>query len=305
MDRGILYGIAAFGTWGLFPIYWKALSAVPPAELLAHRIVWSLVFLGVLLARNSENSKVISILREPRNILSLAVSAFLIGTNWFTYIHAVNSGDVLATSLGYFITPLLNVLFGVIFLGEKLRRLQALSVGLAAAGVLFFTIEHGKPPTTSLILACSFGLYGLVRKVSAVESLMGLTIETGILAIPSLAYLSLLASTGDQHLSRISLGTDSLLILSGVITALPLLLFNMAAKLLPLSTVGIMQYLSPSIQFALAVFLFDEPFSRTHLFTFIAIWAALLVFTVDGVTQTVRNSHSPYSRIDPPEEGAT
>lgn len=273
---GLLYGFAAYGTWGILPIYWKWLSEVTALEVLCHRMIWSAVFLSIVLGLRRELRSFFQLCRSPRLLFSLLGTATLLACNWGVYIYAVNIDRVVETSLGYFMNPLLSTLLGCVVLGERLTRLQGIAVGLAALGVLNFIWGFGSVPWFALILASSFALYGLCRKLIPVSPLLGITIETWLLMPLALLWLNLQPS----HAFGSGLNVTLLLCLAGVVTSLPLFCFNSAAKLLPLSTVGFLQYLAPSIQLGLGVFLYGEPFTPTHWVSFGLIWLALGLYTL-------------------------
>lgn len=279
---GALYGVAAFGFWGLVPIYFKAVSSVRAWEVLAHRVIWSLVFLLLLIAvlRNWRHTR--AVLRSRRTLLTLAVTTVLIAVNWYTFIWAVANDQVMQASLGYFINPLVNVLLGFVFLRERLRRWQSLSVLLAAVGVAFLTVSRGHFPIIGLVLAFSFGFYGLLRKTARVEALVGLTVETALLFPLALAFLVFLLLRGEAAFWYESRAVDLLLIAAGLVTAVPLLWFAAAARRLRLATLGFLQYLAPTGHFLLAVLAYGEPFGRSELVAFTCIWTALLVYSIDA-----------------------
>ncbi|HWH21730.1 MAG TPA: EamA family transporter RarD [Allosphingosinicella sp.] len=280
--RGLLLGFGAYLLWGVMPLYFKLIGHVDPIEIVAHRILWSLPFLGLLLLIGSRWGQMRSALTNPRLLMTLALTAILIGINWLVYIWAVLNGHVLEGSLGYYLNPLVNVLLGVVLLKEKLTRAQVFAVALAAIGVAVLAFGAGSGLWISLTLAFSFALYGFLRKVAPVESLEGLMIETAILAPVAVAWIAWLASDG-----RSGLGMDDqttmLLIGAGAVTAVPLLLFTAAARHLPYSTLGFLQYIAPSLQFLLAVLVFGEKLTTAHLFCFGAIWTALVIFTAEGL----------------------
>jgi chloramphenicol-sensitive protein RarD len=283
MNRGIWYGVAAYGIWGLFPIYWKLFRHVPALEILAHRMAWSFVTL-VFLVSSARGSALRRDWAVPWPVIGLyAVAAVLIGVNWFLYVWAVNAGYVVETSLGYFITPLVNVLLGVMVFRERLRPLQWLAVGMAAAGVLYLTLAYGSLPWIALGLALSFGGYGLAKKKAPLGSLDGLTLETAVLVAPAVAYLGRLQYAGEGAFLRTGTGTDLLLAASGTITIVPLLLFASSVRRVPLSIVGILQYIAPTIQLFLGVLLFHEPFTRVQGVGFAFVWLAVAVFAIDGL----------------------
>jgi chloramphenicol-sensitive protein RarD len=280
---GLLAGIAAYGSWGVIPIYFKAVSAAPPLELLAHRVVWALLFLVVLLNRQGRLAEFRAALRPSRTLAMLAASTVLIAVNWLVYIWAVVGGRVLEGSLGYFINPLVNVVLGVLVLEEKLERPVMAAVAVAALGVVWLTLSVGHPPWVSLALAGSFGSYGLLRKLAPVGAVVGLAVETLLLFPLALGYLAWAHGRGSLAFLAGDLRLDTLLVLAGPATAIPLLLFTAAARRLPLSTLGFVQYLSPTVQFLLAVFLWGEPLGRERAVAFACIWAGLLIFTVHSL----------------------
>jgi chloramphenicol-sensitive protein RarD len=278
---GILYGLAAYLAWGLCPIYFKAVAHVPAAEVLAHRVIWSLVLLVGLLARRGDLAATARRLREPRLLLTLGASTVLVATNWFTFIWAVANERLLEASLGYFVNPLVNVLLGMIFLRERLRALQWLSIALAAVGVAVMAVRMGGLPVISLVLAFSFGFYGLLRKTAPIGGMAGLAVETALLAPVALGALLLWDARGALVFAHLDSRTDWLLAASGAVTALPLVWFANAARRLRYATVGFLQYVAPSGQFLLAVLAYREPFSSTELLAFALIWIALGVFSAD------------------------
>lgn len=282
MNRGVLYGIAAYMLWGLLPIYWKALQSVPALEILANRMVWSLVFCLTLLALRREWRWLPAALSDLRTVLIFTGAALLLTVNWGVYIWAVNAGFIIETSLGYFINPLVNVLIGVIVLHEQLRVGQWVAVGLAAIGVLYLTIVYGSLPWIALTLAFSFGSYGLLKKKVRLGPLEGLSLETALLTVPALLYLIWLAMRGENAFGQGDMGLSGLLIGAGVVTAIPLLFFAAAAQRIPLSLIGILQYIAPSIQLLIGIFIYREPFNFTRLVGFAFIWAALVTYTVEG-----------------------
>jgi chloramphenicol-sensitive protein RarD len=280
--KGILLGIGAYAFWGLFPIYWKLLHQVPALQLLGHRIGWSFLLLAivVLLAKQWQSFRQAAL--QPRVLRIYFVAAVLIAVNWLTYVWAVNAGYIVETSLGYFINPLLSVSLGVIVLRERLRPAQWIPVGSAAAGVIYLTLVYGRLPWIALLLAFSFGFYGLVKKTAPLGSLYGLTLETGILFLPALAYLLFSEFNGAGAFLHDTPLTNSLLVGAGVVTTIPLLMFASAARSIPLSVVGILQYIAPTLQFILGVFVYKEPFDHTHLIGFGIVWIALIIFWVEN-----------------------
>ncbi len=280
---GVAYGLAAYTAWGFIALYFKAVAHVPPLEVLAHRIVWSLLLLIALLAVRGRLADLRSALADRATVLTLGGTTILIAVNWYVFIWAVTNGHVLQASLGYFINPLVNVLLGVIFLGERLRRAQTASVALAACGVAWLTLRVGQVPVISLALALSFGFYGLLRKKVRADGMTGLTAETLLLAPIALLFLGRLEMRGDLAFTHLDRATDLLLPLGGVVTAVPLVWFANAARRLRYATVGFLQYIAPSLQFLLAVAAFGEPFTRDHLATFACIWTALGIYTWDAL----------------------
>ncbi|MFW9451915.1 EamA family transporter RarD [Xanthomonas euvesicatoria] len=285
--RGLLITASTFVLWGLVPVYWHLLKAVPSLQIIAHRIVWSTVLVVAWLLASSGLRWWRSIAAQPRALGMLAGSSVAIAFNWGLYIWAINAGHVIEASLGYFINPLLSVLLGVLVLKERLRRIQWVAVACAAAGVLWLTIDAGAPPWIALGLAVSFGIYGLLRKLVAVDPVAGLGVESVYLFVPAL----LLAAWGEQvhggaFLSGWSLRTDAMLIFGGVVTALPLIGFAYGVRRIPLSLVGILQYIAPSLQLLLGVWFFHEPFDQGRAMGFAAIWVGLLLFVGDSVVRS-------------------
>lgn len=279
---GVAYAAGAFLIWGISPIYWKALRAVPSFEIILHRIVWSFFFLIPLLLGMRRWNDFVNALKNYRTLLILSFTALIIAGNWLLYIWAVNNDYLLQASLGYYISPLVNVLLGVVFLKERLRRPQIVAVLLATVGVFYLTIYYGDFPWIALTLAASFGLYGFIRKTAPVGSLAGLTVETLLLSIPAMVCLFYLDSQGAGNIFRVSLELDLLLMGCALVTAIPLLLFTLGARRLYLSTVGLLQYITPSCMFLLAVFLYREPFLKAQVVTFIFIWTALAIYSTDS-----------------------
>jgi len=281
--HGVFFGLTAYLIWGSFPVFFKALQGAAPLEIVSHRIFWSVVFLLIVVAIRRQLGQVVFTLRSRQTLLTLCASTLLIATNWLVFIYAVQHGEVLQSSLGYFITPLLSVLLGFVFLRERLSRWQLCSVLFALLGVLNLTFHHGQFPWISLTLATSFGLYGLLRKVARVEAMVGLTVETLLLAPIALGYLIYLTTQQESAFLVGTLRLDLLLPLSGVVTAVPLLLFVGAARRLQLASIGFLQYITPSLHFVLAVGLYNEPFSRGHLLSFILIWTGLGIYSSDAL----------------------
>jgi chloramphenicol-sensitive protein RarD len=279
---GFGFGLGAYLVWGVLPLYFKLLAAVPPIEIVANRILWSLIFLAILVTLWRRWDGIRAAAGSGRIVLIMALTAALIAANWLIYVWAVVAGHVLETSLGYYLNPLFNVLLGVLLLKERLSRAQAGAVLLAAAGVAVLAWGSASGLWISLSLAFSFGLYGFIRKIAPVDALEGLSIETALLAPASLVYL-LWAHGGPAGLAAFGTTTNLLLVLGGAITAIPLLLFNAAAKRLPYSTLGFLQYIAPSLQFLLAVLAFGERFTAAHALCFGAIWTALAIFAAEGL----------------------
>jgi chloramphenicol-sensitive protein RarD len=283
MQKGILYAVGAYVAWGLFPVYFKWLQHVPGLQVVSHRILWSCAMLvGVILLRRQWRIFRSAAL-APRVLRLYAGAAILISINWLMFVWAVNNGFIVEVSLGYFINPIVSVLLGVVFLRERLRSRQWIPVGLAAAGVLTLTVAHGSLPWIALTLACSFGLYGLVKKIAPLGSFYGLTVETGILLVPALMCLLYARGLGDDAFLRTGVMTDFLLIGSGAITAIPLLLFASATQRIPLSLIGILQYIAPTLQFFVGVLIYHEPFTHAQCIGFSIVWVALILFAIDGL----------------------
>jgi chloramphenicol-sensitive protein RarD len=298
--RGVAFAGAAFLFWGLSPIYWKALGAVPASEVLAHRIVWSMVLLVAMLVARRRGRELLAAVRRPRTLGTLVVTTALIAVNWYVYIWAMAAERVLEASLGYFINPLVNVLLGVVFLRERLSRPQAAAVALAGIGVAVLTLEVGRVPWVALILAGSFGVYGLLRKTVDAGPQVGLAVETALLTPLTLLWLGRLHAGGGGAFAGGGLATDLLLVGAGAVTVVPLVWFTQGARLLPLSALGLIQYLAPSIQFLLAVLVYREPFTATHLAAFAVIWAGLAVFTWDLRRRVQRQARRMRAPIVPP-----
>ena len=279
---GVTYASAAFLIWGLGPIYWKVLNTIPAFETIMHRVIWSFLFLLIILVYQRHWNEFIAAIKNRRTFLILFPTAILIGLNWFIYIWAVNNEHILQASLGYFINPLVNVLLGMVFLKERLRPLQTVSLVLTGIGVLYLTFHYGEFPWIALSLAFAFGLYGLIRKVAPVSSLVGLSMEMLFLSVPALAYIVFIGRKGTGALFHISIKIDLFLMGTAFLTAFPLLLFTLGARRLNLSTVGFLQYIAPSCMFLLGVFLYNEPLSSAQILTFILIWTALLIYSTDS-----------------------
>ena len=279
INTGVLYAASAFAIWGIIPIYWKLLVGVDAVEIVAHRIVWTLVFALAALGAWERLPKLYTALTTPRSLLALTASSVMIAMNWGIFIWAVTTGRIIETSLGYYINPLVNFVLGAAFLGERLTRIQMIAVGLATLGVVNQTVALGYLPWVSLVLAVSFGIYGLIRKTVAVESLEGLTVESIILFPAALGYVVYLTITQQGAFLHKDWVTDINLVIAGPLTAIPLLLFAAGARLVRLSTIGFLQYLAPSIALLIAVFMYHEPFTQAHAVTFALIWGALALIS--------------------------
>lgn len=288
MPSGPLAAAAAYILWGLFPLYIKQVASVPALEIVAHRAAWSLLFLAVLLLALRRLAWLPALLRQPRVLATFALSALLLAGNWLIYVWAVNQGRVLDASLGYFINPLVNVMLGTLVLHERPRPVQWAAVALAAAGVLWLALGAGHVPWVSLALACTFGVYGLLRKTAALGAMEGLALETLLQAPVAIGYLLWLAAQGQAHFAQGDGRLDALLLLAGPFTAVPLLLFAAGARRVTLATLGLLQYLGPSIQFVLGVWLYHEPFSWQRGIGFVLIWTALLVYSGESWRQMRR-----------------
>jgi len=282
MKKGMWYGVVAYALWGFFPIYWKLLHEVPALQLLGHRISWSFLLLMLFIIITKQWNEFRSVAFNFKTLGIYTIAGVLLSLNWLIYVWGVNAGFIVETSLGYFINPLLSVLFGVIFLRERLRPMQWLPVIIASVGVLYLTFTYGRPPWIALSLAFSFGLYGLVKKLSPLGSVFGLTLETGIVFPVALIYLIVVQANGTGGFLHDGPTVDLLLIGAGVVTTIPLLMFASAAKEIPLSTIGILQYFAPTIQFLIGVFMYKEPFDTTHLIGFSIVWVALIIFWVES-----------------------
>ena len=278
---GALYTGGAFLFWGLTPMFWKLLQDVPASQLLAHRIAWGLVFVAVWMSLRGRWTDLMAAIRRPRTLLALLASTCFIAVNWGLFIYAVNTDRVLATSLGYFINPLVSVVLGLVVLGERLTPRQWLAVFLAATGVAMMTIQAGQLPWISLVLPVSFGMYGLLRKTVNADAVVGLAFETAALAPLAVAFLLFEEQRGLGALGHISVTTDALLVTGGAVTVLPLILFTLGVRRLLLSTAGLLQYIAPTCSFLLAVFLYGEDFTVTHAVTFGLIWIALAIYTIE------------------------
>ena len=290
MNKGILYAIGAYFLWGLFPIYWKLIQGVPVLEIIGHRIVWAFIFVLMVVAATKDWRGIKSAIKDRKILFTFFVTGILLFINWLVYVWAVNAGYIVDASLGYFINPLVNVILGVIFLRERLRLWQWIPVGIAALGVIYLTFSYGALPWIGLTLAFSFGTYGLLKKTAPLKSIHGFTLETGMLFFPALAYLLFLELTSQGAFPHGSTLETILLVLTGVATGLPLLLFGAAARLIPLSTLGFIQYMAPTLQFLIGVLIYGEAFTLDRMIGFGLIWLALLIYSVDSF-HTRRQNH--------------
>ncbi|MGD1336226.1 EamA family transporter RarD [Vibrio harveyi] len=281
--QGVLLAIGAYTMWGIAPIYFKSIAEVSPLEILSHRVIWSFFLLAALLHFGRHWRSVRDIIKNKTKMMFLVSTAILVGANWLIFIWAVTSNHMLDASLGYYINPLINVLLGMVFLGERLRKLQWFAVALAACGVLVQLIVFGSVPVVAIALAMSFGFYGLLRKKVSVEAQTGLFIETLVMLPAASIFLFFIASTPTSNMFENPWQLNTLLIAAGVITTLPLLCFTGAATRLKLSTLGFFQYIGPSLMFLLAVLIYGEPFTSDKAITFAFIWGALVVFSFDGL----------------------
>lgn len=283
--QGFLYALGAYTIWGVFPIYWKALHQVSAVELIGHRILWSFLTLLGILTATGQVQVFWTYLGRPQIRRYYLFAALLIGVNWLVYVWGVNSNQIVETSLGYFINPLLSVLLGVLILRERLRPFQWLPVGLAALGVIYLTLTYGRIPWIALLLAFTFAIYGLVKKLAPLNSLHGLSLETAILFLPALAYLLYQEAKGNAAFLHTAPNITLLLLGAGLVTTIPLLMFASAAQRIPLSAIGLMQYIAPTLQFLIGVFVYHEPFDRARLIGFMLVWIALALFAAESLWQ--------------------
>ncbi len=297
--RGFWFGFAAYVVWGGFPLYWPLLKPAGALEILAHRIVWSLLFVGLLIVALHRIGQLRAVLRDPHRLRFIGVGAVFIAVNWGCYIYGVNSDRVVETSLGYFINPLVLVLMGVLLLGEHLRPVQWLAIGIAGVAVVELTWDYGRLPWIALVLAFSFGTYGLMKKKAAVGTTEGLVIETAILAPVALAYLLLLDRGGNGTFGHAGWGPALLLVGTGAVTAVPLLLFGAAATRIPMTTLGMLQYLAPIMQFGLGLAVFHEAMTTARWVGFGLVWLALGMLTVESVVARRRGGSLPMPVSEP------
>ncbi|CAN7539728.1 Protein RarD [compost metagenome] len=298
MQLGILYALLAYVIWGLLPLYIKSLPGIAPLEILLHRMVWSLVFLGLILTWRRQWGWLGKVLHDRRLLLSFAASAALLCGNWFLYIWAVSANRVVDASLGYFINPLFSVLLGVVFLHERLRLVQWLSIAVAAAGVAWLTVAAGQLPWIALGLAASFGGYGLLRKTGALGALEGLSLETLLLFPLAAAALAWLFATGQDSFTHAAPGTQWLLLLAGPVTAVPLLFFAAGARRIPLSLLGLLQYTGPTLQLLLGVWLWNEPFPVQKQVGYALIWLSLALYAAEGLWMNTRQKPAAIQSIN-------
>jgi chloramphenicol-sensitive protein RarD len=287
---GVLFALGAYGLWGVSPVYWKWVSELPLLELLAWRVLWSFALVVAFGAVTHRGEEARAALRAPRVMAPLLCTALLLGVNWLTFVYAVQTERVVATSLGYYMSPLVNVLLGMLVLGERLPRAQGFALGLATAGVAYMTYEYGELPWIALVLPTTFGVYGLIRKLVRVRPLVGLGLEMLLLLPVSLGYLAWLLASGRSAVAGQDLATHALVAGAGLVTALPLVWFVNAARRLPLTTIGMFQYVAPSVTLLIAVWFFGEPFTRAQAITFGCVWIALAIYTREFLQQAVRVS---------------
>jgi len=282
-NKGIVSAFGAYLIWGLFPIYWKLIKHVPATQLIGHRIIWSFILLAAFLLITRKWPEMVASASHRKILLIYFVAAVLVGFNWFIYVWAVNSGYIVEASLGYFINPLFSVLLGVVFLRERLRPFQWISVGLAGSGVLYLTLALNRPPWIALSLAFTFGCYGLVKKKAPLSSINGLALESGILFLPGLIFLVYQDWIGQGAFLHTGVGSDILRAGAGLVTTVPLIMFTYAAQRIPLTTIGLMHYITPTCQFLLGVLIYGEVFSKAQALGFGMVWIALVVFCIESV----------------------
>lgn len=288
----MLSAFSAYALWGFLPIYWKAVQKVPASEILCHRIVWSFVFVVLLLIWKKHWGWLQQARKNPVTLITFLGTSCIMGLNWFIYVWAVNAGHIVDTSLGYFINPLINVLLGVLFLKERLRPWQWIAIGIAASGVTYLTLSYGSFPWIALSLAITFGFYGLLSKTAPLGALAGLSLETTFLFLPALVYLLYLEWMGTASFGHTGTMTSTLLAFAGVVTALPLLWFAYGAKRVTLTTLGFLQYITPTLQLLLGVLVYGEAFTKTQMVGFSAIWMALSIYSLEGIIERRRKSNS-------------
>lgn len=305
VNRGVVCAFSAYFLWGVFPVFWKLLHAVPSLEIVAHRILWSAAILAAILAVSGRITSTLSSVRSRRTLISVVAASLFLMTNWLVYIWAVNAGRVVETSLGYFMNPLVNVLLGVIFLRERMRIGQWLAIGVAASGVIWLTVQYGSLPWIGLTLAFSFGFYGLLKKLSKLDAIEGLSAEMGVLLPPMLLLLVYMYAQPGRIDAVAQPATFLLLMLTGVATVGPLLLFGAAARSVPLTVLGLIQYVAPTMQFLLGVLVYREPFSYQLLIGFALIWTALGIYSWEGLAHRRRHGPRPRRLVSPGSSVAT
>ena len=288
--RGLAYGAAAYALWGLFPLYWPLLEPAGAVEILASRMLWSLLVLAALLQVTHGWRRVAEVLRDPSKRWRLALASMFVSVNWGVYIWGVNSGHVVETSLGYFINPLFTIVLGVVVLHERLRRLQWVAVGIGALAIVVLTVDYGRLPWIALTLAFSFGMYGYLKKKVSVGAVESLAVETGFMAVPAAVTMTVLGLSGSLTFGQHGTGNALLLAGTGFVTVIPLLFFGAAARRLPLTTIGLIQYLAPVLQFAVGVGIRHEPLPAARLAGFAVVWVALVVLSADGLRAQRRSS---------------
>ena len=291
--KGVWYALAAYGLWGVLPIYWKSLGQVEAFEILMHRMIWTLLFLVAVLFIRNNFSWIRAVIKDKKTLFLYTSASILLGGNWGLFIWAVNADFIVETSLGYYITPLFNVVLGMLVFKERLRIGQWMALGVAALGVLYLTLNYGHLPWIALGLALSFSVYGVLKKKAPLGAFEGLTIETAVLFVPAICYVVYLQSAGNGAVGQVDALTHWLLALTGVATAIPLLFFSAAAQRIPLTWIGFIQYISPTISMLIGIFLYHEPFGFVRKVGFIIIGIALILFTMESVLHMRRNNFLP------------
>ncbi len=289
MNIGYLYAIFAYILWGLLPLFWKSIRGIPALEILLHRITWSLVFLGILLLIKKDIKWIRKVLKNKKVMTYHLVSSLLLSANWFTYIWAVNSGHIVESSLGYFLNPLIYIILGRIFLKETINKNQLIAIIIASIGLLYLTFIFGNFPWIAIVLALTFGFYGLMKKQSSLNSIRGLSVETSLVAIPSILLLGWMNWKGIGHFGHTTISNNVLLISSGIATSVPLLFFAGGAQRISLVNLGFIQYIAPTIQFLIGVLIYKESFDSTKFIGFLFIWTALVIYTIDSYKRWKRN----------------
>lgn len=288
MNRGVVLALTAYLLWGAFPLYFKAVQSIPPADMLAHRVLWSAVFVWALLAAQRRWQWIERVFADPRVLATFALSAVMVSLNWGVYIYAVSSGNIVDASLGYFINPLMSVMLGAMLLRERMRPVQWFAIACATVGVAWLTWTAGRLPWIGLVIAVSFTIYGLLRKTAPLGSMEGLMLETVLIAPVAIGYLAWFTEYAAADTPHAPLTMVLLVAASGPVTAMPLLLFGAAARKIPLSVLGVIQYIAPSVQFVLALFYFREPFDPHKAIGYLAIWTGLAVFTAEALWRASR-----------------